>query len=215
MNLDQAEGGTSPPPATDGPPGGQSNPNLDPDLPSEPEDMEEEGMTSSEIRASFQSLQTAMQAIMATFLAAQSGQATAQPGPAPGRQAPAGQANAGQAPPARGPAPTRQRHFETGGPSTQPATYATAAAAPVSSQKSPQPAQWTGSDIGTKLPRGRIWLDLVEQYCVLVNWSFVTVFGFFLASNAAEWFVNLRQSIAYAGQELTHGVLKAEFLDFF
>jgi len=85
----------------------------------------------------------------------------------------------------------------------------------VSSQKYPQPAQWTGSDIGTKLPRGRIWLDLVEQYCVLVNWSFVTVFGFFLASNAAEWFVNLRQSIAYAGQELTHGVLKAEFLDFF
>jgi len=77
--------------------------------------MEQEAMTSSEIRASFQSLQTAMQAIMATFLAAQSGQATAQPGPAPGRQAPAGQANAGQAPtPARGPAPTRQRHFETG-----------------------------------------------------------------------------------------------------
>ena len=83
------------------------------------------------------------------------------------------------------------------------------------SRKLPMPAQWTGSNGDNKLPRGRIWLDLVVSYCALVGWSFTDVFSFFLAGTAAEWFVNFKQSLAHSRQVLTLAVISQEFLDFY
>eukprot|EP00798_Chlamydomonas_sp_ICE-L_P017331 gene17331-biopygen26253 len=83
------------------------------------------------------------------------------------------------------------------------------------SHKLPMPAQWTGSNVDNKLPRGRIWLDLVVSYCALVGWSFTDVFSFFLAGTAAEWFVNFKQSLSHSRQVLTLAVISQEFLDFY
>ena len=78
----------------------------------------------------------------------------------------------------------------------------------------PKPQTWTGAK-DSKLPRGRVWWQLVAAYCAAMGWDMLNYFVFFLGGKAAEWYYALADSCTRKAEALTLSLLKDEFLAFY